>query len=248
MSSFFNSLLQPQNIINGTRDDDTFKINEPFVPDSLVRLGRGNDDFTVNTGNHEIYGGRGNDNINSGDGNDYINGGRGNDNINGGAGNDDIKGGRGDDDIYGGIGNDEIEGGRGNDNILGGGGNDHINGGRGNDDINGGAGDDSVSGGRGNDTLRGGSGHDELHGGRGDDVFVHVAGDNVTEVFDFEKGKDLIQLDFDGVDNLGQVLNIAQQVTIEENRIEVVVDANNTLIVHGLGQNDVPDLSDYFIF
>ena len=200
------------NLINGSREDDVFDINEPVVPDSFVKLGRGNDSFSVNTGNHIIKAGRGDDIVLSGDGDDDIYGGRGDDHINGGDGDDDIKGGRDDDYLLGGNG------------------------------------DDILKGGRGNDVIRGGSGEDELYGGRGHDTFVHVAGDNVTEVFDFKKGEDLIKLDFDGVENLGQVLDIAQDVVIEDNRIEVVVDDNNTLIVHGLGSEDVPDLADYFIF
>ncbi len=86
-----------------------------------------------------------------------------------------------------------------------------------------------------------------IKGTREDDVFdinAPVVPDSLVKL---GRGDDHIN-GGDGVDNLGQVLNIAQDVIIKDNRIEVVVDNNNTLIVHGLGSNDVPDLAGYFIF
>lgn len=140
-----------------------------------------------------------------------------------------------------------IYGGRGDDTIKSGDGDDFVSGGRGDDVLYGQGDDDTVVGDRGDDTLYGGTGDDILVGGRGEDIFVHIAGDNLTVIDDFVQGQDKIQLEFDGVTELAQVLAIAQDIQVTQNSITVVVDDNNILQVNGVGE-DMPLTDSDFIF
>ena len=71
-------------------------------------------------------------------------------------------------------------------------------------------------------------------------MFVHADGDGKTVIWDFNQGEDIIQLDFEGVSDLQTVLDVAQSVQINDHRLKVVVDENNTLVVYG----DVQGISD----
>lgn len=195
--------------IIGSRGDDVFDIVADGVPNNKVQLDRGDDYFSVTSGEHIIEGDRGDDTIMSGEGSDLLSGGRGDDLLYGQEGDDFVFGNRGDDQLHGGADNDYLHGGRGED------------------------------------VLRGDTGDDTLVGGRGEDIFVHAAGDNLTVVHDFEKGKDKIQLEFDGVDDLETVLAVAQDVQVTEESITVVVDDNNTLMVYGVGTDNPLDASDF---
>jgi Ca2+-binding RTX toxin-like protein len=95
--------------------------------------------------------------------------------------------------IDGGGGADTIIGGSGNDVITGGGPmsgdpGDSLSGGAGNDIILGDAGDDTIDGGSGSDFIAGGAGNDLLTGGEGDDYFVHMPGDGLDTITDFNIG------------------------------------------------------------
>lgn len=100
--------------------------------------------------------------------------------------------------LQGGDGNDTLFGDGGNDTLRGDDGDDLLAGGSGNDWLIGGDGADILTGEAGDDVLEGGAGDDDMWGGAGRDTFRFrddsVAAHDVDEVFDFQRGSDLIDL------------------------------------------------------
>jgi Ca2+-binding RTX toxin-like protein len=127
--------------------------------------------------------------------NDLLQGTAGSDQINGLAGSDRLYGNAGNDTIDGGDGNDIVFGGNNNDSLRGGNGSDILYGDAGNDQLLGEAGNDVLNGGNGNDILNGGAGNDQLYGNAGNDTFVLAQGMGQDNIYGFEDGIDLIQLD-----------------------------------------------------
>ncbi|MEG4987522.1 DUF4347 domain-containing protein [Microcoleus sp. BR0-C5] len=126
-----------------------------------------------------------------------------NDIFNGTAGVDQVNGGDGSDILYGKAGNDILDGGDGNDIVYGGDDDDLLNGGNGsdrlygdagNDTVNGDAGNDILYGGDGDDILNGGAGSDRLYGDAGNDTFILASGMGQDSIYNFQDGKDKIQL------------------------------------------------------
>ncbi len=114
------------------------------------------------------------------------------------SGNDKIKGSTEADALYGFAGNDVIKGNDGDDTIYGG---------AGKDKLYGGGGGDTMFGGKGNDFLDGGEGVNYLTGGAGKDTFAFSAalgGGNYSQIEDFQKGKDKIQLSKSAFDGIGK--------------------------------------------
>jgi Ca2+-binding RTX toxin-like protein len=123
-------------------------------------------------------------------------------------GKDYIDGSSAGDRLYGFHGHDSVEGKGGNDFLYGGGRKDYLIGDEDNDVLYGGSGNDKLYGGDGVDKLFGGGRDDfldagtgtvnEVTGGSGNDTFAFSApvidGANYTQINDFEKGKDKIQL------------------------------------------------------
>ncbi len=77
-------------------------------------------------------------------------------------------------------------------------GDDLITGGNRGDRLNGDAGRDMLNGLAGNDKLNGGIGADWLTGGAGRDTFIFDNTDGVDRVYDFEQGRDVVDLTFFG--------------------------------------------------
>ena len=194
--------------LNGGLGDDT--LGGKFGADTI--LGKdGNDKVFGGDGNDRIEGGDGDDElwaspdqdtILAGPGNDQIGGGEGRDTLRGEDGNDVIYGGLDDarDKLYGGKGSDSIWPGDGNDLAYGDEGDDEVGGADGRDTVYGGTGNDVIYGGAHNDSLHGDEGRDTIYGGTGADVFVFQAGHDNDQINDFEIGKDVIQIDIQGVD------------------------------------------------
>ncbi len=159
---------------------------------------QGNTPAIATQGGETIFGTVLGDRIESLSGDDTLQGGAGNDTLLAGPGDDLVFGQDGDDHIEGGTGNDQLQGGAGDDTLNGGAGGDTVFGQDGNDVLYGGAGDDFLLGGAGNDTLRAGAGNDSLRGGDGADRFVLEPDMGSDTVYDFEFGRDA--LDIGGLD------------------------------------------------
>jgi len=134
------------------------------------------------------------DRIESLGGNDQVQGGTGDDTILAGSGDDTVFGQEGHDRIEGGAGNDQLQGSTGNDTLFGNAGSDTLFGQEGDDFLRGGADSDFLLGGAGNDTLRGGPGDDSIRGGEGADRIVLEPGMGSDTVYDFEFGRDALDL------------------------------------------------------
>jgi Ca2+-binding RTX toxin-like protein len=175
-------------VVNGNAGDDQFY------------GGSGNDQLFGGTGEDLLYGYSGRDKLFGEAGNDTIDGGSDNDTIDGGSGDDQLFGNSGKDRLYGNEGRDKLLGGASNDTISGGADDDTVDGGTSNDRLYGDAGNDALKGGSGNDWIVGGLGRDKLYGGSGADVFdfnstqESRAGSQRDTVFDFQSGRDLIDL------------------------------------------------------
>ena len=125
-----------------------------------------------------------------------------------------------------------IYGGAGDDLFYGGNGGDYLSGGDGNDAINGGTGADILD--------DGGAGDDFFAGGLGSDLFVIAAADGFNQIYDFERGIDLLNVssfaksDFEAafdarIDSFGGTL-----ITIGATEI----------LIHGYSSNEL-SLSDF---
>ena len=127
-------------------------------------------------------------------GNDTLSGGNGVDRLFGDAGADSLSGGNGDDQLTGGADDDRLDGGNGADVLDGGTGNDVLSGGTGNDRLVGGGGADSLDGGTGDDVLVVGAGNSTLSGGSGADTFQFTAASGASQITDFSRGTDKVDL------------------------------------------------------
>lgn len=186
--------------------------------------GRGNDMLLGDGAANRLEGGGGTDVLVGYAGNDVLLGGGGSDTLIPGLGNDTVNGGDGVDrldysdlalswtiDLGAGtavsaplpfIGSyqqtlsrvEDVTMGDGNDTVYGDAGSNRIVGLGGNDLLDGGAGNDTLLGGDGDDTLFGGPGEDWMSGGDGDDIFLFRDESQLTTVYDFTDGSDLIGL------------------------------------------------------
>lgn len=156
---------------------------------------------------------------------DTLEGGDGDDTLEGLAGDDRLVGGKGDDSANGGAGDDRLLGWGGGDYLKGGDGNDLISGNQGSDTLVGSEGDDILTGNEehdvlngmvGNDRLSGGPGADTLTGWAGRDVFVLEEGDLTggDVITDFTPGKDVIEVDLPGIDDLSDLSFAASEAGI----------------------------------
>ncbi len=161
------------------------------------------------------------------------------------AGNDRLDGGAGDDRLYGDgrklhqntrAGHDELDGGAGDDVLFGDANYMHDGTVGGDDVLKGGDGDDTLVGdgnhmdpgtSAGDDVLIGGAGNDNIWGDaryltseiiRGRDTFVFSEAHGNDTVFDFEVGRDVLELH-----------------NIDEASLRVSLDGTNTLIIHSMG-------------
>lgn len=118
---------------------------------------------------------------------------------------------KGNDKINGSSAGDMLYGFNGADVIHGNDGDDFIYGGKGKDQLYGDDGDDTIFGGAGKDFLDGGAGINSLTGDGGKDTFAFSAplmGGNYSQIEDFQKGKDKIQLAkkaFEGIGSKGDL-------------------------------------------
>ncbi|MCC4798453.1 hypothetical protein BCT30_03180 [Enterovibrio norvegicus] len=170
--------------LNGGADNDT------------IEGGYGIDVVHGHEGDDLLFGDEGNDKLYGDEGQDVIHGGAGSDVINAGEGNDRAFGGDGDDRIIGRWGDDTLKGDGGNDLIRGEWGQDRLFGGTGNDELHGGGDYDVIKGEEGDDLIVGGEGNDYLWGGEGSDIFYFDTSANggSDNIFDFEKGVDVIEI------------------------------------------------------
>ena len=90
--------------------------------------------------------------------------------------------------------NDVLRGTAKRETIQGLAGNDTLSGNGDNDSLSGGSGNDALYGNDGDDLLRGGKGRDRLYGDGGSDTFVLAPGMGRDTIYDFEDGRDSIQL------------------------------------------------------
>ncbi len=159
--------------------------NEATAQDDILIGGSGHDTADGLDGDDIIEGGSHSDVFQGNGGRDVVLGGSGDDVVRGGAESDIVRGGSGNDIVNGGRGADFLRGGTGGDLLLGGHDNDHLWGGEGNDTLRGSFGDD---------VLVGGAGDDIMIGGEGADIFVYsaVAGDDV--IYEFQVGRDAVDL------------------------------------------------------
>ena len=160
-------------------------LNEATQKDDILIGGSGHDTVDGRGGDDIIEGGSHSDVFQGNRGRDVVLGGSGDDVVRGGADSDTVRGGSGDDFVYGGTGHDLLRGDTGNDHLIGSLGNDHLLGGEGND---------ILRGGDGNDVLIGGSGDDTMIGGSGADTFVYGADAGDDVIYEFEVGRDVIDL------------------------------------------------------
>ncbi|MBE9637113.1 calcium-binding protein [Salipiger mangrovisoli] len=147
------------------------------------------------------------DTLEGGDGDDTLAGQGGDDHLTGGKGDDQVNGGEGDDRLLGWGGDDSLKGAEGDDLISGNQGDDTLVGSEGDDTLSGGEDDDELNGMTGNDRLSGGLGADTLTGWAGRDVFVLAEGDLTggDVITDFTPGKDVIEVDLPGIDDLSDI-------------------------------------------
>lgn len=120
----------------------------------------------------------------------------------------------GDDTFDGGGGDDRVRGYKGDDTLRGGSGADSLFGGNDDDVILGAKGKDRLYGGEGDDTLAGGAGKDYLSGKDGQDTFrfnAYVKSANADKIADFVHGEDMIQLDNDFFEEIGDVGQLARK-------------------------------------
>jgi Ca2+-binding RTX toxin-like protein len=168
-----------------------------------IFAGEGSNQITTGKDNDLIYGGASADIINAGDGNNQVYAGEGANQITTGSGNDLIYGGStidiidagdGDNQIFAAEGNNIIRTGSGNNQIQTRNGDDLIYAGAGNDWIQTGAGNDLIYAAEGNNYIDAGTGNNTIFSGSGRDVFVLTAGEGVTDIAQFEVGKDQLAL------------------------------------------------------
>ncbi len=173
-----------------TRDLD--KMASPFG--SEIHPSAGSDLLYGNASKDHIKGLSGDDTLSGRGGNDTLSGNGDDDVLQGGRGADRLSGDGGGDLLFGGAGNDRMFGGSGDDRLVGGGGDDTVGGNGGDDRLLGGSGKDSLKGHGGADTLDGGGGDDRLFGGGNGDVFKFGPKSGADRIFDFEDGKDQVNL------------------------------------------------------
>jgi Ca2+-binding RTX toxin-like protein len=168
-----------------------------------IFAGEGSNQITAGKDNDLIYGGASADMINAGNGNNQVYAGEGANQITTGSGNDLIYGGStidiidagdGDNQIFAAEGNNIIRTGSGNNQIQTRNGDDLIYAGAGNDWIQTGAGNDLIYAAEGNNYIDAGTGNNTIFSGSGWDVFVLTAGEGVTDIAQFEVGKDQLAL------------------------------------------------------
>lgn len=179
--------------------------------DDILTGGMARDQLDGGAGNDLLYGGEGEDILIGGDGADRLMGSAGADRLTGGDGDDLLRAGRSDDIALGGIGADKIYGGRGHDRLEGGDGNDLLRGEMGCDTLFGGVGNDRLDAGAGHDSLEGGAGDDILIGGSGMDTFVFRTGFGVDRIDDYEIGRDVVQLELEGVTSFADIASAMMQ-------------------------------------
>ncbi|WP_260348442.1 calcium-binding protein [Alloyangia mangrovi] len=170
------------------------------------------------------------DTLEGGDGDDTLEGLSGDDRLVGGKGDDSANGGDGDDRLLGWGGSDYLKGGDGNDLISGNQGSDTLVGSEGDDTLTGNEEDDELNGMVGNDRLSGGPGADTLTGWAGRDVFVLEEGDLTGEdvITDFTPGKDVIEVDLPGIDDLSDLT-----FSTEDDGIIVRFGTQGSLLLQG---------------
>ena len=168
-----------------------------------IFAGEGSNQITAGKDNDLIYGGASADIINAGNGNNQVYAGEGanqittgsgNDLIYGGSSSDIINAGDGDNQIFAAEGNNIIRTGSGNNQIQTRNGDDLIYAGAGNDWIQTGAGNDLIYAAEGNNYIDAGTGNNTIFSGSGWDVFVLTGGEGVTDIAQFEVGKDQLAL------------------------------------------------------
>ncbi|WP_353475711.1 type I secretion protein (plasmid) [Salipiger sp. H15] len=177
-----------------------------------------------------LTGSTGPDTLEGGDGDDTLDGQAGDDRLTGGKGDDDLNGGEGDDRLMGWGGDDYLKGAEGNDLISGNQGNDTLVGSEGDDTLTGNEDDDELNGMTGNDSLSGGPGADTLTGWAGRDIFALAEGDLTggDVITDFTPGKDVIEVDLPGIDDLSDI-----SFSAGEDGITVRFGAQGSLLLQG---------------
>ena len=206
-------------------------------------------------GDDTMFGDAGFDLLVGGAGNDTMDGGHQADNLMGEDGDDVLFGGQGFDRLFGGAGNDLLSGGEDGDGHFGDGGDDIIWCGEGDDRAFGGAGNDTIMGDAGDDTIYGAAGFDVIVGGDGDDWlygnfnadrFVFHESHGHDTVVDFEADNVFERLDFaqfDGLDNLADVLAVTTQVG---NNVHINTGADSSVVLIGIDLDALDD--DSFLF
>lgn len=160
---------------------------------------------------------------------------------------------KGDDLIKGSIGDDMLYGYNGNDTIKGRNGEDSIFGGKGKDIVQGGNDADTLDGGKGKDHLNGGTGANTATGGGGKDAFHFDAAlmpGNNTYITDFQRGKDVIELDkgaFKGVGPKGKL--DASKFFYEDDysgqKKAVIYDEDTGQLSYSKGGGDISNAIDF---
>ncbi|WP_428926247.1 calcium-binding protein [Marinibacterium sp. SX1] len=173
------------------------------------------------------------DDLAGGEGDDLIYGQAGNDKLTGDLGADGLYGGEGNDRLYGWGGDDLLEGGEGNDKLSGNQGDDVLKGQKGADTLIGAKGDDELNGGVGWDTIQGGEGADKATGWTGHDTFVYAEDEISTgdTIEDFTVGEDVIELDFEDVTSVDDLVIKANHG--DDGGFYVTVAGHGTILVKG---------------
>ncbi|MCB1517052.1 MAG: M10 family metallopeptidase C-terminal domain-containing protein [Hyphomicrobiaceae bacterium] len=150
--------------------------------------------------------------------------------IRGNDGNDILSGRGGSDTLFGGDDNDILKGDQGNDTLKG---EDGI------DRLEGGADNDKLWGGPKKDTLIPGTGNDRMWGEGGDDIFVIGKHEDLNLIYDFQDGKDRINLSDFGYNN--KAAAVAHFVELGKKNDDKVkfVDKGTIIKIKGIDLKDV---------
>ena len=203
---------------NGFAGLENYEIEASSLPNDMLFLTSGNDDFTGTAIDDHIDGESGNDQIFGGNGDDLLFGGLGDDLLDGGDGRDSLFGGDGDDVLIGFDGWDTLDGGDGNDVLNGGGFSDNLFGGNGDDSLEGGEQSDIINGGNGIDTAIY-RGQEAVYSFQINQFSLYLNSDYVNQ-----NPNDLTFLSFSGADTLIDIEIIDFGGTIIR-----IVDQNNSV-------------------
>ena len=124
-------------------------------------------------------------------------------------------------------------GGEGNDTAVGGNGYDTIYGGGGNDKLSGNDNEDALFGGAGWDSLNGGKHNDQLFGGDGVDTFVFKDGDGFDTIYDFQPGRE--KIDLRGVTHSNSAVAGVLPAVTELGDLHITATQEGALVDYGTG-------------